>query len=262
MDFIHITLIDIIDIVCVALIMYFLNKLTRGTNAPNIFLGILIFYFADLVARWLDMELLSMILNAIIDVGVIALIVIFQPEIRNFLHVVGTSSKRGQGTLFGRIFETGEEKKETVGIIEPLVEACKQMAQTRTGALIVIQRKSDLRTYAATGVAMDAVLSTPLLCNIFFPNSPLHDGAVIVSHGRIESAKCMLPPTQTEQPIGYGMRHRAAIGVSEETDAFVVVVSEETGGISCVSEGTIRSGLDFYGLRSELELTFEEPEEN
>ena len=252
MDFIHITFVDIIDIMGFALILFYVNKLTRGTNAPNILLGILIIYMLWLGARGLNMELLSAVLGNIIGVGVIALIVIFQPELRKFLHIIGTSGKRGQETILGRIFETGSEEGEDVTTIKSVVEACKQMSHSKTGALMVIQRKSDLRIYAETGVPINAQPSVPLILSIFFKNSPLHDGAMIIKESRIYAAKCLLPSTKSEQPINFGMRHRAAIGISEESDAMVVVVSEETGSISVVSEGKIKTEMSVYDLRTEL----------
>ena len=254
MDFIHVSFVDVIDIVGFALIMYHLNRLTRGTNAPNILVGILIIYGLWLVVNALSMEMLSAILGNIVGGGVIALIVVFQPEIRRFLHIIGTSGKMGQKSIWSRIFDLGNENVDDSEstIINPLVDACKNMSDSRTGALIVIQRRSDLSTYVETGVVVDSQVSAPLIQNIFFRNSPLHDGAMIISNKRIAAAKCTLPSTKSEVPLSFGMRHRAAIGMSEESDAIVVVVSEETGAVSIATEGNIKKGLNIYELRSEL----------
>jgi uncharacterized protein (TIGR00159 family) len=256
MDFIRITFIDIIDIVGFALLLFYANRLTRGTNAPNILVGILAVYFMWLGARLLKMELLQAVLGNIIGGGIIALIVVFQPEIRRFLHIVGTGGKGGRNSFLGHLFlSRSNEERENAKTVNAIVEAAKQMSHTNTGALIVIQRQSGLGGYAETGVAIDAQISVPLILNIFFKNSPLHDGALVVRHGRIAAAKCMLPYAQNELPVDFGMRHRAAIGVSEESDALVVVVSEETGAISYVAGGEIRRAISPYELRKEL-LTF------
>jgi len=256
MDFIHISFVDVIDILCFATILYYVVKLTRGTSAPSILVGILIIYLMWITARAFEMELMSAVLSNIIGVGVIALIVVFQPEIRRFLHILGDRGQNGRN-IFERLFDMDMQKNEDLETIVPLVEACRQMSQSKTGALVVLGRNTDLAPYIETGVSIDAKVSTPLLLNIFFKNSPLHDGAVIISAGRIVAAKCTLPTSKSELPLNYGMRHRAAVGISEESDAVVVVVSEETGGISFVSGGNIRSELPPYELRSELLTIFE-----
>jgi len=255
MDFIHITFVDLVDILCFAAVLYYIVKLTRGTTAPSILVGILIIYLMWIVARALDMELMSAVLSNIIGVGVIALIVVFQPEIRRFLHMLGDRGQSGRN-IFGRIFDMGMHQSEDLETIIPLVEACRQMSQSRTGALIVLQRNTSLAPYISSGVGIDAKVSSPLLLNIFFKNSPLHDGAVIIADGRIVAAKCMLPTSESELPITYGTRHRAAVGVSEASDAAVAVVSEESGAISLAMGGTIRSNLSTYELRNELLSAF------
>ena len=255
MDFINISFIDLVDILCFATVLYSITKLTRGTSAPSILIGILIIYFMWIAARALNMELMSAVLGNIIGVGVIALIVVFQPELRRFLHMLGNRGKYGRN-FFGRFIDLDREQTEDIDAIIPLVEACRQMSQERTGALVVIRRKTDLSPYVDTGVWIDARVSTPLLLNIFFRNSPLHDGAVIIAAGRIVAAKCMLPTSHSELPLNYGTRHRAAVGISEESDAVVVVVSEETGSISFAAAGEIRSNLSNYELRSELVAAF------
>jgi len=253
MDFIHITAIDVIDIVLVAVIMYQIYKLTKGTNAPSILTGILLIYLLWVAVKTLHMELMTAIMNAVIGVGVIALIVVFQPEIRRFLHLLGMRGNRSGNSFFGRLFEMEEMHRSTqLEHVSPVVQACSDMSEMNMGALIVIRGESDLEVIAETGVQVDAKLTSPLLKNIFFRNSPLHDGAVIVEEGRIVAAKCILPSTTSEVPLSFGMRHRAAVGLSEMSDAVIVVVSEETGSISVVRQGEVKMGLSPAELQAEL----------
>lgn len=239
MDFIDVTIIDIIDIVVVAIIMSYIYRLTKGTHAPSILTGILLIYLLWIIVRALNMELLSVILGHIVGVGVIALIVVFQPEIRRFLHLIGTRSNQQKNSFIGRLFDMQEYQNDHLEYVRPIVKACTDMSESKTGALIVICQKSDLSVIEETGIPIDARISSSLLKNIFFKNSPLHDGAVIVDKGRILSAKCILPLTQLEVPANFGMRHRAALGMSEVSDAIIVIVSEETGTISIVHKGEV-----------------------
>ena len=250
MDFIPFTLIDLIDIVLVATIMYWIYRVTRGTNAPYIFSGIIAIYLLWVVVRALNMELLSSMLGQVISVGVIALIILFQPELRRFLQLIGLRQKHFN--FISRIFSTTEEEQSTVNI-EPIVTACRDMAETKTGAPIVIRQESDLRLIAEGGIAIDAKTSVSLLKNIFFKNAPLHDGAVIVEGDRIVAAKCILPVTQSDVPKDYGTRHRAAIGMSEISDAIIVIVSEETGGISIAQGGELRRNIEPVRLQQTLQ---------
>ena len=250
MDFIPFTLIDLIDIVLVATIMYWIYRVTRGTNAPYIFSGIIAIYLLWVVVRALNMELLSSMLGQVISVGVIALIILFQPELRRFLQLIGLRQKHFN--FISHIFSTTEEEQSTVNI-EPIVTACRDMAETKTGALIVIRQESDLRLIAEGGIAIDAKTSVSLLKNIFFKNAPLHDGAVIVEGDRIVAAKCILPVTQSDVPKDYGTRHRAAIGMSEISDAIIVIVSEETGGISIAQGGELRRNIEPVRLQQTLQ---------
>ena len=250
MDFIPFTLIDLIDIVLVATIMYWIYRVTRGTNAPYIFSGIIAIYLLWVVVRALNMELLSSMLGQVISVGVIALIILFQPELRRFLQLIGLRQKHFN--FISRIFSTTEEEQSTVNI-EPIVTACRDMAETKTGALIVIRQESDLRLIAEGGIAIDAKTSVSLLKNIFFKNAPLHDGAVIVEGDRIVAAKCILPVTQSDVPKDYGTRHRAAIGMSEISDAIIVIVSEETGGIAIAQGGELRRNIEPVRLQQTLQ---------
>ncbi len=239
MGFVPFTFIDFIDIILVAAIMFWIYRATRGTNAPYIISGIIMIYLMWVVVRTLNMELLSNILGQFVSVGVIALIIVFQPEIRRFLQMIGMRQKRFN--FIARIFNRNDNTSVT--IIAPIVQACREMSAHKTGALIVIGRQSDLRLITEGGIAIDAKISTPLLENIFFKNAPLHDGAVVIEGDRIVAAKCILPVTQSDVPKSYGTRHRAAIGMSEISDAIILVVSEETGGISIAHGGTIHRDI-------------------
>ena len=239
--FLDITLVDIIDIFVVALIMFQVYRLTRGTNALRIVVGILIIYLPWIVTRVLNMELLSMILGQIIGVGVIALIIVFQQEIRRFLILLGTQYTNRRVSFMARLFRPRGRKVKVVGQewIDTVVGACADMAKTKTGALIVIARKVNLLPFIEQGERIDALISASLIKNIFFKNSPLHDGAMVIADDRIAAARCVLPSTEREVPLEFGMRHRAALGASEITDALVIVVSEERGTISIARKGHI-----------------------
>ena len=252
MGFVPFTFIDFIDIILVAAIMFWIYRATRGTNAPYIISGIIMIYLMWVVVRTLNMELLSNILGQFVSVGVIALIIVFQPEIRRFLQMIGMRQKRFN--FIARIFNRNDNTSVT--IIAPIVQACREMSAHKTGALIVIGRQSDLRLITEGGIAIDAKISTPLLENIFFKNAPLHDGAVVIEGDRIVAAKCILPVTQSDVPKSYGTRHRAAIGMSEISDAIILVVSEETGGISIAHGGTIHRDIGPDQLANLLQRLF------
>ena len=246
MGFVPFTFVDLIDIILVAVIMYWIYRMTKGTNAPYILSGIIAVYLLWVVVRALNMELLSTILGQLISVGAIALIIVFQPELRRFLQMIGMRQKHFN--FITRIFSTGEDTVQT-----NVVTACREMSETKTGALIVIGQQSDLRLIAEGGIALDAKVSTSLIKNIFFKNAPLHDGAALIEGDRIVAAKCILPVTQSDVPKSFGTRHRAAIGMSEISDAIIVVVSEETGDISIAQGGEIRLNIDPVRLQQTLQ---------
>jgi uncharacterized protein (TIGR00159 family) len=251
MDFISLGIIDIIDIIITALLAYQVYKLIRGTAAMNIFIGIILVYFLWLVCRTLKMELLSLIIGQVIGVGVIALIVVFQPEIRRFLLLLGFRSQNKFS--LSRLFIHPRKNIESLHVIDEVINASRKMADSKIGALIVFAQKSPLDDYTKTGDIIDAYVNSRLLESIFFKNNPLHDGAIIIRNGRIIAARCVLPSTsKTDIPAHYGMRHRAAIGMSEETDAAVVVVSEETGAISYAENGEIKYNISSAELRNLL----------
>lgn len=252
--FISIRVLDIIDVFLVAFLLYQIYMLIRGTVAINIFTGIVVLYIIWLVVRALNMELLSGILGQIIGVGVLALIIVFQQEIRKFLLFIGNRyMSKSKFSLENLLFPKHKEDIAPINI-DAIVKACRNMSETKTGALIVIARKSELQFYAETGDIIDAETSSRLLENIFFKNSPLHDGAVIIVNDKIHAARCVLPVSENiNLPPHYGMRHKAAAGISEVTDALVALVSEETGKISFVAHGAIKYGVTPQELKDLLE---------
>jgi len=250
---IDIRLIDIIDIVLVAIILFQLYKLIRGTTALSIFIGIFIIYMFWLVVKALNMELIGALMGQVIGVGVIALIIVFQQEVRRFLLAIGNRYIARHNFSFRRFFSEVEEEAGSPKEAEEIVRASESMAAKKTGALIVLGRKSSLDIYSEGGERIDAKISAQLLETIFFKNSPLHDGAVLIEDGRIFAARCPLPITDNVTiPPRFGMRHRAALGISEHTDALVVVVSEETGHITLAESGTIRENITTNELRQVL----------
>lgn len=251
MDFIPFSFIDLIDILLVALFMFGIYRMSRGTNAPYIFTGIIIIYFVWVVVRALNMELLQAILGQLVSVGVIALIILFQPEIRTFLQTIGR--RQGGFSFINRMFNNRSGVESS---LQPIITACSEMSATKTGALIVIAQRSDLADIVESGITLDAKMTVPLLENIFFKNAPLHDGAVVVMNGRVVAAKCILPVTQSPVPKSYGTRHRAAIGITETSDAVVVVVSEETGGISVAFGGNIERNIAPQNLAQNISKHF------
>ncbi|MDR2424216.1 MAG: diadenylate cyclase CdaA [Prevotellaceae bacterium] len=254
MDFIDFSFIDIIDILMVALIFYQIYQLIKGTAALNIFVAVILVYVIYLVVKLLKMELMTMILGQFIGVGVIALIILFQQEIRKFLLRLGTSYvTRSRNSFLGKIFS--EANHEATNASHLIAEACRNMSESKTGALIVIGQTSSLQMYAETGDIIDAGVSVRLLENIFFKNAPMHDGAVIIVNNRIYAARCVLPSSENfELPAHFGMRHRAAAGITEVTDAVVAVVSEENGRISYVENGKIENNITPEHLERLLKL--------
>jgi len=243
MTFLDIRLIDLVDIVLVAYLMFRVYKLIKGTVALNIMYGIFAFVLFWLLIKAFNMELSSSILDKLVDVGVIAFLVVFQQEIRRFLLLLGSKYNVTNKFSMDKVFMT--ESKGMMNIYnKPVVRACVSLARTKTGALIVITKGSELLDYVQTGELISGVISTQLLENIFFKNSPLHDGAVIITGNKIKAAGCILPVSQnTDLPKRVGLRHRAAMGITESTDAVAIVVSEETGRISFFSKGKMEMGV-------------------
>jgi len=248
-----IKVLDVLDIFLVAFILFQLYKLIRGTAALSIFIGIFFIYMFWLLVKALNMELVSALLVQVIGVGVIALIIVFQQEVRRFLLVIGNRYMTRRRFSFGKLFVSVNDKKSHPKEAEEIVRASESMASGKVGALIVLARKSSLDLYSEGGERLDAVISAELLETIFFKNSPLHDGAVLIEDGKIFAARCPLPITdQVSLPTHFGMRHRAAIGISEHTDALVIVVSEESGWITVAESGLTRENITPNELRQIL----------
>lgn len=242
LDFLHFTVVDILDIVMVGLLIYVAFRWIRGSTAINIFIAVILLLIIRIVAGAMGMKMLSSVLGTVIDVGAIALIIIFQPELRRFLNTVGRSAGDTiERHSFRRWLFPARKRNSVNGkSAGEITEACREMSAQKTGALIIIQRMNSLGDIISTGDIIDAEISCRLLMNIFFKNSPLHDGAMVISDNRIVAARCTLPMTaRNDIPAHYGMRHKAAIGISEQCDADVIVVSEETGGISLVQGGVL-----------------------
>jgi uncharacterized protein (TIGR00159 family) len=248
---------DFVDIIIVAVLLYQLYYLIRGTIAIHIFFGILVVYLLWLVVKALNMQLLGTILGQIIGVGVIALIIVFQQELRRFLLMVGSKGIFNPKT-FGRFPGFNRSTYQKLSY-ETIVKSCQQMALQHTGALIVLTRKSELKYYINTGERIDSEVSINLLESIFFKNNPLHDGAVIISNNRIKAAKCVLPLTEnTVFPFQLGLRHRAAVGITEQSDAIAIVVSEQRGEISISRNGALKNNITPKQLMEILQEEFDD----
>ncbi|MDR1346765.1 MAG: diadenylate cyclase CdaA [Bacteroidales bacterium] len=236
-NFLKFGLIDLIDIIVVAILLYQFYRLLRGTAAVRIFWGIAVIYLIWKIVTLLHLTMLSKIMSQFISVGVIALIVVFQPEIRSFLFFLGNTRffRFMSGKLSRKV-----NQEEFESEIDSVVRACKRMSASRTGALILMARETPLQEYLKTGERIDALVSRELIENIFFKNSPLHDGALIICNHRLEAARCILPVSKDSKISGdLGLRHRSAIGSTATTDAIAIVVSEQTGQISLCQEGQI-----------------------
>jgi len=231
-------ILDVVDILLVAVLLFALYQIVKGTAAINILLGLVSLFIMWRFFSFLEMELLTEILGAFISVGLVALIIIFQPEIRQFLLALGTPSFLGKyGKRFN--FLTSLMNTPVELSVEPLVAACRKMGEIKQGALIVITRQNELKQYVRTGDTLDAKVTKSILENVFFKNSPLHDGAAIITNNRIVAAKCILPVSKQAVDDSAGLRHRAALGITEVSDSFAIIVSEETGNISYSVRGEI-----------------------
>ena len=247
--------VDLLDIFMVALLIFLLVRSIRGDSTVfNIVIVLVVLLLLQALVSALGMRMMTALLSALLDVGVLAVIILFQPEIRHMLNrfAVQSGLTRRTGELFNRILGIQEDKMGSHSV-EELGEAVRAMSAEKTGALIVLQHKSSMEEYMETGDRFEADINRRLIMNIFFKNSPLHDGAMIIVGDHIAAARCQLPMTnRTDIPAHYGMRHRAAIGLSEDTDADILVVSEETGNVSFVRGGEIRTVQDMKELRQLL----------
>lgn len=254
LSFVEFKLIDIIDVLLVSLLFYQLYRLVKGTAALNIFLGLLLFYILWKIVVLFHMELLSEIFGQFVSVGVIALIVVFQPEIRKFLLYIGSKNPLKKATI-----SLWKERNNTQEYpqIHTIVKACEHMSSSMVGALIVITKDNSLEEFVQTGELLRARTSNELIETIFFKNTPLHDGAMIITKKTIVAARCVLPVSQRSNiPTNLGLRHRAALGITEMTDCIAIIVSEQTGSISYCHEGSMKKNVSAEELKLFLEKQF------
>lgn len=248
MDLLDIRVIDIVDIVLVAALLFYLYRLVKGTVAINIFIGIVILYTVWKFTELLEMELFSKILGGFLGAGVFALIVVFQQEIRKFLLMVGSTNFKARKKFFKqfKLNNTGDSVSTNV---QDILAACKKMGAQYAGALIVIERNTNLDFVKNTGDRMNAEVNQPIIESIFFKNSPLHDGAMVIEGNTITATRVILPVSNDRNiPLRFGLRHRAAIGITEKTDALCLVVSEENGQISYIKDGEFIAYDNFESL--------------
>ena len=260
--FLEISWTDLIDVSLVAILLYQVYKLLRGSIAMNIFFGILALYLIYLLVKALQMELLATILGQFMGVGVLAMIILFQPELRKFLLLIGRTTDINKEGFLKSLTRWGN-RMESETEVQEVIEAIKTLKASRTGALIVFSRDSELKFYAETGDRLDAEVSKRLLLSIFSKNSPLHDGAVILHQGRIRAARCVLPVSENDHlPAHFGLRHRSAVGMSELTDTLVLAISEETGRLILARNGKILQGLKLNQVEQKIKeyLNNQEPQ--
>lgn len=254
--FISLRLFDIIDILLVAFLLYQLYMLIKGTVALNIFIGIFVIYLFWMVVKAMNMSLLSTILGSFMGLGAVAVIIVFQQELRRFLLLLGTNEFFNKYFSFQKYF--GKDIVSTsTNTLREIVRACGNMSQTKTGALIVFTTRSELVQYVQAGDIINASVSHRLLEALFFKNSPMHDGAVIILGDLVKAARCVLPvDDDLILPASLGLRHRAAISMSNETDAVIITVSEETGAISYAKSGVLKRDISQESLYTLLKKEF------
>ena len=246
---------NVIDILIIAFIVYQLYELVKQTRAEQLAKGLVILLVVTKLSEWFKLYTLRWLLNWLLGAGLIAIVVIFQPEIRRAFESIGRSK------IIGKRFGTNSDNQYD-GVIEEIVQACNSLSRQKIGALIVFQRQTGFEDIIETGTKIDGLVSMGLLINIFIPNTPLHDGAVIVDRDIVKAAACFLPITDNNRlSKELGTRHRAALGISERSDCMVIVVSEETGGISCCENGEIARYLDEETLRKKLREVYDPKEE-
>ena len=260
MPFPTIHVVDVLDVIIVAFLMYQLYRLLRGTNVMRIFWAVLIIYITWRLAVLLGMRLTGEILGGVMSIGLIALVIVFQPEIRKFLLMVGTKTQLTGDTIKKRFqFWRTDLDKHSGTNLDPYVQACLHMSQSKTGALIIFKRNNEVEELVDTGERIYAKASSALIETVFFKNSPLHDGAMIVQGNNVLAARCILPVTaRTDIDPNLGLRHRSAIGVTEQLDVISVIVSEETGAISYAVGGEIHHDVSPAQLQRDLQTLLEE----
>lgn len=252
LDFLDFSFLDVLDILLVAILIYYIYKLLKGTVAINIFIGIAFIFLIWKITQILKMEMLSNILGYLLSGGVIALIIVFQQEIRKFLLMIGSSNVASRTNFLKQLkFLKSEIALETD--VDTLLNACKKMSKTKTGALIVLERTNSLDFLINTGDVMNAEMNEVLLESIFYKNSPLHDGATIIRDNFVVATRVVLPISDSINiPSRFGLRHRAAFGITEKTDALCLLVSEETGEISYIKDGSFELFADHNELLDKL----------
>lgn len=237
MDFLNVRILDIVDIVFVAILLFYMYKLVKGTVAVNIFVGLVIVYLIGKLTQLLQMELLSSVLGEFIGVGMFALIVVFQQEIRKFLLMIGSTNFTQRKKFLSQLRFVKDDTEVTTNV-NAIVKACEAMGKNFTGALIVIQKSTNLDFVKNSGDSMNIEINQPIIESIFHKSGPLHDGAMVIEDNKITATRVILPVSNDRTiPLRFGLRHRAAVGITEKTDALALVVSEETGQISFLKDG-------------------------
>ncbi|PCH71006.1 MAG: TIGR00159 family protein [Bacteroidales bacterium] len=238
LNFLDFKITDIIDIILVAVLLYYMYKLVRGSVAINIFIGIVIVWGFWKLTELLDMKMISSMVGGFMQVGLIALIIVFQQEIRKFLLMIGSTNFANKRNFLKHFKFLKQESLSTDVDIDAILKACEKMASTRTGAIIVLKRNNSLDFVKSTGDDMNIKVNQPILESIFYKNSPLHDGAAVIEDNHIVATRVILPVSNNRNiPLRFGLRHRAAVGITDKTDALALVVSEETGNIAYIKDG-------------------------
>ena len=257
MNFIEFEIFDAIEITIVGVLIYQLYRLVKGTAAINIFIGILLFYMLFKLVETLEMKMLEDILGPFIGVGVLALVIVFQPELRRFLLLIGTTGIFRRGYTRNKFAFWQRKDERTILDVASLCKALANMSKSKTGALIIISGETDLKLYSSAIDLIDAKLTSRMIESIFFKNSPLHDGAVIIEDNKLIAARAVLPVSKKEDlPAKLGMRHRAALGISEVSDAIALIVSEQTGEISFARKGKLRQDIGIEEMQAYLKRHF------
>jgi len=236
LDFLDFSFLDALDIILVAILLYYVYKLLKGTVAINIFIGIALVVLIWKITEALQMKMLSGLLGALISLGAIAILIVFQPEVRKFLLMIGSTNFTNKRNFLKQINFLKTEIQTTTDV-ESIVTACEEMASAKIGVLIVLERTQNLDFVKFTGDKMNIEINKPIIKSIFYKNSPLHDGAIIIKENFIIAARVILPLSNKKLPARFGLRHKAAIGITEKTDALCLVVSEETGKMSYIKDG-------------------------
>ncbi len=245
---------DVIDVLVFAYLIYIVYRLTKGTVAFNIIIGVILFLLVFVVVRELNMRMLQSLLGGVASIGVLALIIIFQPEIRRFLLLLGNTTLKGRLKFLDKFFgqAVSETTEKTIQVIQEIMSALRQLSRDKTGALIVLTKKEE-NALVDTGKIVDARLSRELIENLFYKNAPLHDGATIIRHDKILAARCILPISSNSNiPPSLGLRHRAAVGASEASGVLVIVVSEQNGQLSYASDGKLYNNVTFDELKMKM----------